>query len=88
MEDVRLECDHGGRAPVCIPAGGELPRHAEGIYVGFSDTTGAGAAKRSLAGRKFDNRTVIVEEYPEQSYRQGRLLMPLMLALLIVVFMK
>ena len=74
MEDVRLECsDHGAVLRVLIPRRKEnYPAHAEGnIYVEFSDTTGASAAKRSLAGRKFDNRTVIVEEYPEQSYRQG-----------------
>lgn len=74
MEDVRLECsDHGAVLKVLIPRRKEnYPAHAEGnIYVEFSDTTGASAAKRSLAGRKFDNRTVIVEDYPETSYRQG-----------------
>jgi len=74
MEDVRMECsDHGAVLRVLIPRRKEnYPAHAEGnIYVEFSDTTGAGAAKRSLAGRKFDNRTVIVEDYPESSYLQG-----------------
>ena len=74
MEDVRLECsDHGAVLRVLHPpAKGELPAHAEGnIYVEFSDATGASAAKQSLVGRKFDNRTVIVEDYPETSYRQG-----------------
>ncbi len=74
MEDVRLECsDHGAVLRVLIPRRKEnYPAHAEGnIYVEFSDATGASAAKQSLAGRKFDNRTVIVEDYPETSYRQG-----------------
>ena len=74
MEDVRLECsDHGAVIKVLIPRRREgYPAHTEGnIFVEFADHIGASAAKRALAGRKFDNRTVIVEDFDEAAYQRG-----------------
>ncbi len=74
MEDVRLECsDHGAVIRVLIPRRKEnYPAHAEGnIFVEFTNVDGASAAKRALTGRKFDNRTVVVEDFDENAYRQG-----------------
>lgn len=76
LEDVRLECsDHGAVIKVLIPRRKEhYPAHTEGnIFVEFSNVSGASAAKRALTGRKFDNRTVVVEDFDENAYRQGAL---------------
>lgn len=63
-EDVRLECsDYGQVLSVIIPRVRDgYPAVAEGhIFVEFSSPNGARDAAIALNGRKFDNKTVIVQ---------------------------
>lgn len=63
-EDVKLECqEHGKVLNVIIPRAKDgFPMHAEGaIYVEFTETSTAQSAAMALNGRKFVDRTVVVQ---------------------------
>ncbi len=63
-EDVRLECsDHGQVLSVIIPRVKDgFPSISEGhIFVEFAAASAARDAALALNGRKFDNKTVIVQ---------------------------
>jgi splicing factor U2AF subunit len=75
-EDVRLECqDHGAVLNVIIPRMKDgFPMHAEGsIFVEFADPTKAQSAALALNGRKFVDRTVVVQYFDEAQFSRRQL---------------
>lgn len=75
-EDVRGECSgHGAVVAVLIPRAKEgFPKSSEGsIYVEFRDPSGARNAALALYGRKFAERTVVVEYFDEEEFQSRRL---------------
>jgi len=75
-EDVRLECaDHGQVILVLIPRVKEgFPMSAEGdIYVQFAHAEHAKSAAFALNGRKFAERTVMVQYFDENKFAQRML---------------
>eukprot|EP01038_Epipyxis_sp_PR26KG_P012799 gene12799-17159_t len=75
-EDVRLECNDYGRVlSVVIPRIKDgFPPSAEGfIYVEFADANQAKSAALVLNGRKFADKTVIVDYFSETNFANGYL---------------
>lgn len=69
MEDVREECEKYGKVleiKIPRPSGGSRQSNGVGkIFVKFDGPTSAGKALRSLAGRKFADRTVVTTYFSE-----------------------
>jgi splicing factor U2AF subunit len=75
-EDVRLECqDHGAVLNVIIPRMKDgFPMYAEGsIFVEFADPTKAQSAALALNGRKFVDRSVVVQYFDEAQFSRRQL---------------
>jgi splicing factor U2AF 65 kDa subunit len=68
-EDVREECQKYGEVvemKIPRPSGGSRQSAGVGkIYIKFDSADAAGKALRSLAGRKFADRTVVTTYFPE-----------------------
>ena len=72
-EDVKEECEKYGKVldmKVPRPTGGSRQSNGVGkIYVKYDNAQSAGKALRTLAGRKFADRTVVVTYFSEVSFR-------------------
>src|SRR5579871_2074861 len=72
LQDVKEECDKFGKVlDLQIPR--PLGRSGEGpgvgkVFVRFETEEGCAAAIKGLAGRKFQDRTVVASYYPEVYY--------------------
>ncbi|KAJ5038775.1 uncharacterized protein L3040_006454 [Drepanopeziza brunnea f. sp. 'multigermtubi'] len=71
-EDVKEECEKYGKVldmKVPRPTGGSRQSNGVGkIYVKFDNSDSAGKALRTLAGRKFADRTVVVTYFSEENF--------------------
>jgi splicing factor U2AF subunit len=71
-EDVKEECEKYGKVldmKVPRPTGGSRQSNGVGkIYVKFDTPESAGKALRSLAGRKFADRTVVTTYFSEENF--------------------
>lgn len=71
MDDIKEECSKYGKVlevKIPRPTGGSRQSNGVGkIYVKFENTESANKALRSLAGRKFADRTVVTTYFSEVS---------------------
>ncbi|KAI1006928.1 hypothetical protein K3495_g1289 [Podosphaera aphanis] len=71
-EDVKEECENYGKVlemKIPRPTGGSRQSNGVGkIFVKFDTPESAGKALRSLAGRKFADRTVVTTYFSEENY--------------------
>jgi len=71
-EDVKEECENYGKVlemKIPRPTGGSRQSNGVGkIFVKFDTAESAGKALRSLAGRKFADRTVVTTYFSEENY--------------------
>lgn len=72
LEDVKDECARFGKVvdlKIPRPSGGSRINPGVGkVFVRFEDEEGCAKALKTLAGRKFADRTVLTSLYPEENY--------------------